>query len=43
MTPNEFDEQDFYRMSDVLSARPEKDRLVVDPVAFLQQVRASDS
>ncbi|GAY74353.1 hypothetical protein [Lentilactobacillus kosonis] len=41
MTPNEFDEQDFYRMNDVLSARPEKDRQVVDPLEFLKQVRAS--
>lgn len=40
MTPAEFDEQDFYRMNEVLSARPEKDRKVVDPLAFLQQVRS---
>ncbi|MUV40581.1 hypothetical protein [Levilactobacillus brevis] len=40
MTPAEFDEQDFYRFNDVLLARPEKDRPVVDPAAFLKQLRS---
>jgi len=40
MTPAEFDEQDFYRFNDILLARPEKDRPVVDPSAFLKQLRS---
>ncbi|MGF7437895.1 hypothetical protein [Lentilactobacillus senioris] len=39
--PDEYFEQDFYRMNQVLAARPEKDRMVVDPLEFLKQVRGS--
>ncbi|WP_288528307.1 hypothetical protein [uncultured Secundilactobacillus sp.] len=40
MTPEEYDEQNFYRFNAVLSARAEKDRPVTDPAAFIKQLRA---
>lgn len=38
-TPDQFDDSDYFRVMDILAARPAKDR-PVDPMQFIKQIQS---